>query len=323
MRSTLLIPTLLLFGACAVARVPPHAASSRFGVVHAADPDTAQEYARLLDDVAPFVARALPGLEVEPVDLRVVAEVSVTFNTSSSCEFLGAAFERGSEKWIEIRAELELISRRSVLAHELVHRWLGPAWSTLPPALEDGLADVIGDAIRGDESPRQRMRSFVTCWITLNGELTVDRNGMPVDPQGLPFAVTFRANIERLAPSEILDVMGRDLTGYHALEDPRRFAVVAVLSRRLLSRLSVDQLFEACRTAAEEGRTRVPLERIFELARIDPLDLADWNDLLLETCGLEERRALRDEVDVPWDIGRSSGVEGTEFSIHLQASVEF
>lgn len=323
MKSTLLIPILFTLGACAVARVPPHEAPSRFGVVHAADTDTAHEYARLLDDVGPFVARALPGLEVEPVDLRIVAGISNTFHAAPHSEFAGAAFESGSARWIEMRADLEPASRRGVLAHELVHRWLGPAWSTLPPALEDGLADVIGDAIRENDTPRERMMSFVACWITLNGELTVDRNAAPVDPQGVPFAVTFRTEIERLTPAEILDVMGRDLDGYHAIEDPRHFAVVTVLSRQLLSRLSVDQLFELCRDAAEEGLTRVPPERVFAAARIDPLDLADWNELLLATYGLEERRALREDVEVPWDASHPREMDGLELSVHLQATVEF
>jgi len=165
--------------------------------------------------------------------------------------------------------------------------------------------------------------SFLACWITLNGELTVDRNAAPVDPETAPFTVTFRANIQRLEPAEILDVMSRDLEGYHAMEDSRRFAVVAVLSWRSMSRLSVDQLLEICQTAAEEGRTRVPPERILEAAGIDPLDRADWSELLLETYGLEERHALRTEADVPWDLAGPGTIEGMKLSIHLQATVEF
>jgi len=322
MKSTLLIPILFSLGACAVARVPPHQAPSRFGVVHADDPATACGYARLLDEVGPFVARALPGLEVEPVDLRIVASVSDSFHASPHSAFAGAVFDSGSAKWVEMRADLETASRRGVLAHELVHRWLGPAWSTISPALEDGLADLIGDAIRENDTPRERMMSFVACWITLNGELRVDRDAALVGQRDVPFSVTFRAEVERLTPARILDVMGRDLDGYHSI-DPRRFAVITVLSRRLLSRLSVDQLFEICRDAAEEGLVRVPPERVFEAAGIDPLGLADWNELLLETYGPEERLALREEVDVPWDAVRADGVGGSGFSIHLQATVEF
>lgn len=314
---------LLPLGACAVARVPPHAAPSRYGVVHAADPDTAEEYARLLDDVGPFVERAIPGLDVEPVDLHIVANVSTLFLNAPHCEFAGAAFVSDSAKWVEIRSDLEPTSRRSVLAHELVHRWLGPAWSALPPALEDGLADVVGDAIRTDETARERMLSFVVCWLTLNGELTVDRDATPVVPPLPPFTVTFRANVDSLSPAVILNVMGRDLDGYHSLEDPRHFAVVTILSRRVLSRLSVDQLLEVCQDAAADGRTRAPLERIFDLAGIDPLDVADWNELLLESYGLEERRALREEGNVPWGFGRPGGAEGVVREIHLNAAVEF
>lgn len=322
MKSTLLIPSLFCLGACAVARVPPHAAPSRFGVVHAADPATASGYARLLDDVGPFVARALPGLEVEPVDLRIVASVSDSFHASPHSEFAGAVFESRSAKWVEMRADLEPASRRGVLAHELVHRWLGPAWNTIPPALEDGLADLIGDAIRENDTPRERMMSFVACWITLNGELKVDRNAALVGRRDVPFSVTFRAEVDRLTPALILDVMGRDLDGYHSI-DPRRFAVITVLSRRLLSRLSVEQLFEICRDAAEDGLTRVPPERVFAAAGLDPLDLAGWNELLLSTYGLEERRALREEVQVPWKVTHSEGTDAPEVSIHLQATVEF
>ncbi|MFN0006822.1 MAG: hypothetical protein ACKVXR_02850 [Planctomycetota bacterium] len=322
MKSALLVPVLLPLGGCTAVRLPPHEAPSRFGVVRAADPGTAREYARLLDDVGPFVAGALPGLEIEPVDLRIVGGVSGRYHPSAHPEFAGAVFESGSAKWVEMRSDLEPGSRRGVLAHELVHHWLGPAWSALPPALEDGLADVIGDAVREDDTPRERMMAFIACWITLNGELTVDRNATVVGRRDGPFSVTFKAEVERLAPAEILDVMGRDLEGYHSI-DPRHFAVVTVLSRRLLSRISVDELFEICRAAGEEGETRIPPARVFAAAGIDPLDLRDWNELLLATYDLEERRALREEVQVPWKPPHSGGTDALEFSIHLQATVEF
>lgn len=319
----LLASSTLLFAACVAPRVPPHCAPSRFGVVHAADPETAQEYALLLDEVAPFVARALPGLEVEPVDLRVVAGITNTYQFSPHSEFSGAAFESNSEKWVEIRSDLDPIARRGVLAHELVHRWLGPAWDTLPPAMEDGLADVVGDAARGGDTARERMLNFLVCWITLNGELTLDRHATPADADAELFTVTLRANVARLKPAEILDVFGRDLEGYHSLQDPRHLAVVAILARRVMSRISVDRLFEACQIAAEEGLIRVPVARILAMARVDPLDLADWNALLLESYGLEERRALREEADIPWGLIAPGTSEGFDLSIHLHAKVEF
>jgi hypothetical protein len=231
-------------------------------------------------------------------------------------------FESDSAKWVELRAELEPASRGGVLAHELVHHWLGPVWSTLTPALEDGLCDVIGDAIRQDDTPRARMMTFLACWITLNGELTVDRNAALVDPEDVPFSVTFKANVERLTPAEIVDVMGRDLDGYYSI-DPQQFAVITILSRRLLSRISVDELFEICRSAAEKGLVRISPARVFEAARIDPLHLADWNELLLATYGLEERRALREEAQVPWNLEHADGTDALEFSVHLQATVTF
>jgi len=318
------LTTLVLLGACATPRVPPHSESSQFGVVHASDAATARQYAGLLDDVAPVVARALPGLVVEPVDLRVVGGISDIYRSSTHGAFAGATFETGKGKWIEIRSDLEPDPRRAVMAHELVHRWLGPAWKALPPAFEDGLADVIGDAVRGKETPHERMRSFVACWLTLNGQLTVDQNAAPVDSKSAaPFAITFHADIERLEPAMILDVVSRDLLGYHSVPDPRRFAVVTVLSRRVLSRISVDELFDLCRAAAEEGLDRVPAERIFAAAHIDPLDLGDWNALLLENYGAAEQRALKEEVEMPWKIGNPTGNEMEGLSIRLQASVEF
>ena len=317
-----LIPVLLL-PACVAPRVPPGSATSRFGVVHAADADTAKEYARLLDDVAPFVAAALPGLVVEPVDLRVVQGISETAEISPHSEFAGAAFEGGTMRWVEIRSDLEPDARRGVLGHELVHRWLGPAWDTLPPALEDGLAEIVNDAIRGEEPPRERMLKFIACWLTLNRDLTLDQNAAPAPPDAEPFTVTFHANIRRLEPADIVDVMSRDLEGYHTLSDPRHFAVVAILARRLLSRISVDQLFEACQVAAEEGWPRVPVRRIFEMARIDPYSLEDWNALLLETYGLEERKALKKEAVIPWGVSSPMEKEGLGLAFHLQASIEF
>ena len=321
-RTATWIPFLLL-AACAAPRIPPHSALSRFGVVHASDPGTAREYARLLDDVAPFVERALPGLEVEPVDLRVVPGVSETDNISPHSPFAGAAFEGGSAKWIEVRSDLPPDARGAVLGHELVHRWLGPTWDTLPPALEDGLADVVGDAIRGEEPARERMLAFLACWLTLNGDLTLDRHAAPASPDSEPFTVTFHSNIARLAPADILDVMNRNLNGYHALEDPRHFAVVAILARRVMSRITVDQLYEACQVAAEEGWIRLPMSRVFALARIDPLSIADWDALLLETYGLEERRALKEEAEIPWDVAAPKAPEGFGLSVHLQAKIKF
>src|SRR5262245_38609483 len=100
-------PILLALGACAVVRVPPHAAECRYGVVHAGDPDMAREYARVLDQVGPFVARAVPALEVEPVDLRIVGSVSDIFRSAPPVEPAGAAFESGSRQWIEIRGDLD------------------------------------------------------------------------------------------------------------------------------------------------------------------------------------------------------------------------
>jgi hypothetical protein len=60
---------------CAIVRVPPHAAQSRFGVVHAVDSQTAREYAKLLDRVGTVGSQALPGLAVEPVDVRIAFQL--------------------------------------------------------------------------------------------------------------------------------------------------------------------------------------------------------------------------------------------------------
>jgi hypothetical protein len=317
------IPILLALGGCVVARVPPHAAEARYGVVHARDPETAREYARVLDEVGPFVARVVPALEVEPVDLRIVGCISDIFPASPPVEPAGAAFESGSRKWIEIRGDLEPSDRRRVVAHELVHRWLGPEWSALPPALEDGLADVVGDAAGSEGAARERMLNFLASWISLNGELTVDKNARPVPPTHEPFTDTFRSKIRVVSPAEILDVMRRDHDGYFAVKDPRRFVVVTLLSRLLLSRVSIERLFEDCVAAKEQGLERLPPERVFAAAGLDPLSLADWNALLLSTYGLDERRALQAETKVPWLLGDALGDGSLPISFHLQATVDF
>jgi hypothetical protein len=212
------------------------------------------------------------------------------------------------------------------LAHELVHRWLGPAWSTLSPALEDGLCEAIAIATHDGRTVQDRTVSFVSAWLTLNDSLIVDQDGNPADPRHETYTVRLRSKGSRLSPSDVVEAMRRDLRGYFEIGDRRQFVTVNLLSRLLLDRLTIARLFELCLEAEEHGLARVPPERVFETAGIDPLDPETWNEMLLGLYGAPERRALCEQARIPrkaHSFLSSGGQPEERVTVRLEARVTF
>ena len=59
----------------------------------------------------------------------------------------GATIQARRSAWIELHENEGVVEEQRILAHELVHYWLGPDWAPLPHFLEEGLADNVQDSV--------------------------------------------------------------------------------------------------------------------------------------------------------------------------------
>src|SRR5262245_45266834 len=125
---------------------PPIVVATPYGEVRASSADKAREVADLLERLAPEVKAILPGAQDRPIDVWVQDELAVYLFHKRPDSVRG--FTLLEDEFDAKRIHLQEGGQSPwYLAHELVHALIGSSWAPLPGILEEGLGDVIAEAL--------------------------------------------------------------------------------------------------------------------------------------------------------------------------------
>jgi len=297
----------LLSSACATIEPPAVAVRSEWGVARASTEASARRLSEYLALVAPEVVARIPGLSAAPIDARFVSEMhdipSFTSSLHGSYHVNGVTLRNRYDRWIEEPERGDAILEKRVLAHELVHFWIGPDWDPLPHFLEEGLAENAKDSVVPEGSTPENLERVLLLSSILRGGLVTGAEGRPVglgfqallDHPGaeLSFALIDKSVIptvrEALSVGKGRAAFARDSAGYGAMVE---------IGYLLVSRIGPERLHALCLRAKSEGRKLLPPEWVLEAARL-PEDEKDeaWDAAILGLYGpLEQREYARRSV---------------------------
>lgn len=253
--------------------------------------------ADLLDEMLPAVRSLLPGMRDRPVEVWVQHELEIYSGWPVDHEV--PAFTIEGEGRIHM-AEADATRLSAALAHELVHSLLDDGWSTLPPVVEEGLADWVQERMHPRLLPVMRADHLAKAGAALGGL----RFTMWSTEPGL--SDPLRADFVFLGPDEIegdpidaLDALDGDVARSFSffrpyevsVSDPRLYGVGYLVASRIIERHGVQGLYDACLAAGAEGLKRVPGERLLSMAEL-PTDLSRWHPMVAERVGRSELWAL-------------------------------
>lgn len=304
---------------------PIHAIQAEHGLVRADSPLQGRLVAELLDGLAPSVRDLLPGMRERPVEIWV--QHALEIYSGWPVEHEVPAFTIQGKGRIHM-AEADVTRLSAALAHELVHSLLGDDWSTLPPVVEEGLADWAQEQLHPRLLPSMRadhlakagaalggLRLRVYCALPGRGDVLEsdfqflgpdEMGGEPIDPIA---AIDGRAarSFAFFRPYEV------------SVSDPRLYGLGYLVASRIIERHGVEGLHQACADARRAGLRRVPAATLLQLADLSH-DLADWHGAVAERIGRGELWALgRSLVERVVDVlvsdiqPRVSGFSGIEF----------
>jgi hypothetical protein len=280
--------TLAVLVGCRTVQVPPCSVPNAWGIARAATPESAQRLSASVEHVAPQVAAAVPGLWRRPLDVRLLPTVNSYMHFSLG----GACVETPSAMWIEIGAGDDQESEDAVLAHEIVHGWLGPDWSPLPPALEDGLADMVEESVAPEKFTRTRMAFVIAMSTILTGDFAIDSYGAPVGKRNVPFSLRIGVGPGRGGVPRVREILATNVDAYETESDQLRFFGMVAFGYFCAQRIGVERLHDLCLRAKWEGHALLPPDWIIEAAGLAGADIARWNDAVLEMYGILEQREL-------------------------------
>jgi len=259
-------------------------------LVHAATAERAREVALAFDAAFPLV-QALPHARRHEDAIVYVIEGSESAWTGVT----------RVDAWIEITTGDERLGPRFIVAHELVHHLLEPAWDALPQVIEEGLCESI--AVRADplQGVRQRADMALHLAAAAGGGLLID---VPAagDPDGPALPTMIGVKLETQQLPDVLSALAfdsRDLTRQEP--EPVRTALYG-LGFVVVERIGTARLLEICAAARDAGREQLDPAALLERAGFDPAQgwklhgaaaglLGDRERLLLRESVLERRRA--------------------------------
>ncbi|MBL8863827.1 MAG: hypothetical protein JNK02_17690 [Planctomycetes bacterium] len=305
----LLALLLALAGASCAAPRPPsldHAVETSWGVVRAARRDDAVEIALVVERIAPQVAAAIDGRRESALDIRLVEALP-------NQRWGGATITTEEARWIELLADRRDAAARAILAHELVHFWLGPAWAELPPAIEEGLAIHLAHKAVPEAAPRERGELALVLGTLLEGGVSFEGPGVARGPAG-PILTssrvryTMRARIDAQALPPLASILALDTNEIARLRAPGARAVLDALAYVAVGRIGVGRLRQLCEQARVLGHARIPAEWIWTSARLDPRETVSLEREVRAMLGTAEIRALLLRGDLklgaPLDVAR-------------------
>src|SRR5258705_2863658 len=283
-----------LVSGCTTVQIPPCTVTNAWGLARAATPESAARLAESIEQVAPRVAAALPGLEKESLDVRLVPTVGDYRPFSLG----GVCVETPTAAWIEVGATEDPRMQDAVLAHELVHRWLGPDWKPLPPALEDGVANVVEESFAPDLFVRTRMMYVISMSTILTGNFAIDSYGAAVGRRHVPFSLLLGTRPLRGGVPRVREIIAADTSVYESETNQLRFFDMVSFGYFLAARIGVERLHDLCLRAHWEGWSQIPPDWIIDAAGLAGADNTAWNDAVLGLYGYQEQPELT--RNPPW-----------------------
>lgn len=303
-----LIPLALLGAACATRRPPDlqHAVDTRWGTVRAARHADAVEIGLVVERIAPRVVAAMPELDDTALDIRLVAELARD-------HWGGATITTDDGTWIELPHDRRDHAAQAILAHELVHYWLGGDWEALPAVLEEGIAIHVAHKAVPEAAPRERGELALVLGTLLDGSVTFTGPGVAQGPGGSSFT-SDRARYTlhaRLASGELPPlsrVFEMDTDELAQSSAPGVRAVLDALAYVVVERIGVEKLHRLCVQSRFLGHERIPSEWIWSAARIDPDEPVSLDRAVRDMLGTPEIRALLLREDL--QLGRPAPADG-------------
>jgi len=289
--------------ACAAPHPPDlrHAVDTTWGTVRAARRDDAVEIGLLVERVAPKVAAAIPNRTSAAIDIRLVTSLA-------RAHWGGATITTAAGRWIELPAGGRDHSAQAILAHELVHFWLGGAWAALPPVLEEGLAIHVAHRAVPEAAPRERGELALVLGTLLDGSITFTGPGVERGAEGPKFTLGkaryrlhARIDARELPPLESVFTLEADELARS--DAPGVRAVLDALAYVVVERIGVEKLHRLCVQAGVLGHARIPSDWIWSAARIDPDEPVSLERAVSDMLGTPEIRALllRDDLRIDAD----------------------
>lgn len=298
----------LLLAACASG--PPWVVRTESASIRGYDPLRLARLASAYAEDREFVLGRLPGARAVPLEVWEVAGAEQRRLERLEADGLTERQVHGGQPWAfegrqPVRVLLSPEAARSVLTHELVHALLGPDWSALPPALEEGLADRLAfERHPHTRGPWQH-------WNTLLGgqggavlELRIAAGPGQGAGSQLGWLAPERAPAPALTPREAIELSGREpWRGLAPAQVRQAYALGYALVASIDERCGLEGLLAACRTAAAAGRGQLTADEVFELAGLKEQGFeTEWlelrRDRALAEIGLLDLGALEVALDL-------------------------
>lgn len=288
---------------CTTPRPPEllHAVETPWGIVRAARRDDAVEIGAVVERVAPRVVSALPDRNAAPLDIRLVAELGRD-------HWGGATITTEDGRWIELPHDGRDAAAQAIVAHELVHYWLGGEWAALPPVLEEGLAIHVAHRAVPEAAARERGELALVLGTLLRGSITFTGPGVRRGPEGPTLTrerarYTLRARIDAREIPPIGDVFALESADLARASAVGVRAVLDALAYVVVARVGVDKLHTLCAQARMLGHARIPSDWIWAAARIAPDEPIGLERAMNDMLGDAEIRALLLRDDLRLDDG--------------------
>jgi hypothetical protein len=286
-RSLLFLASALSCVGC-LAPPPPIVVETPFGDVRAASAHRASEVAELLERLAPEVRSLLPGVQERPVDVWVQEELSVYLFRRRPESVRGFTLLEGEFDAKRIHLQ-EGGQSPWYLAHELVHALIGPTWAPLPGILEEGLGDVVAEALNPEYQNHIRSHRLLNA-SAFTGGLALEV--LYREPsQDRPWRewperrVEERLQLWEPLPAGTLErllVTPRGELHQRWTDIPECFYGISwLIVSRIVERVGLEGLHRLCLEASAQGLELVPLEWLSAAAEID---LAHMDPAFLASC---------------------------------------
>jgi hypothetical protein len=288
---------LLALAGCATPRPPelPHAIDSAWGTVHSARRDDAIRISAVVDRVAPRIAASLPARATTPLDIRLVPRMSRP-------HWGGATFTTAAGRWIEVPQDGHDDAARAILAHEIVHFWLGAEWEALPAVLEEGLAILVAQSAVPEAAQRERAELAIVLGTLLDGSVTIAAPtesgpaGPTVTAERVMYSVRAQMDVRDIPP--LREAFALDARELARLSSPGARAVLDAVAYVVVERIGVAHLHDLCEQALVQGHARIPARWLWSAARIDPDRPAGLEDAVRDMLGSAEIRAILQREDL-------------------------
>ncbi len=256
---------------------PPIVVETPYGEVRAESEHTADEFADLLQRLAPEVQRILPGSLKRPIDVWIQDEPRVWRFHPRPESVRG--FTLLADEFDARRIHLQADGQSPwYLSHELVHALIDRSWTPLPGILEEGLGDVVAERLNPDFGGHIRSHRLLNA-SSFSGGFTVEIAYRTPDASGASGEgprTTRRVLVETgdSLPFELWDdLLGASRNELHQrwpeIPEPL-YGMAWFLVERIVERRGFEGLHELCLAATRQGHPIVPRAWLYEAAEFDP-----------------------------------------------------